>query len=305
MEGARSLNVRYLHYILAIAEKRNMTKAAEALYVSQSSLSQYLAKLEREVGAPLFLRTRGELSLTPAGELYVEAARQVVEIRRELYQKIAALDGRGHISIGVTSQFGLEMLSQVIPAYKAQFPQVTIDITEAGLDLLTERILDESMDCAVMALNTLKTFSADQAMLLRREEVLFAVPSDHPWCREHPGQELTPAQLIACFGGAHFILSKQGSTLRVLAETLFQEQSFRPDVLCEISNIAAAKSMVARGIGVAFLARSCIEPEDEGIAYLSLSPALSRLNALVWRKNWVQNDLETAFLTAVKDYFVG
>ena len=77
------MDTRHLTYILAIAQKKNMTKAAEELFVSQSSLSQYLTKLEQEIGTPLFFRTRGELTLTPAGALYVEAAKQVIRRSEE------------------------------------------------------------------------------------------------------------------------------------------------------------------------------------------------------------------------------
>ena len=64
-----TLDTKYLTYILAIAERKNMTKAADDLHVSQSSLSQYLSKLEQELGAALFIRAKGELILTPAGKV--------------------------------------------------------------------------------------------------------------------------------------------------------------------------------------------------------------------------------------------
>ena len=121
------MDVKYLNYILAIAKKKNMTRAAEELYVSQSSLSQYLAKLEQEIGTPLFFRSKGELSLTPAGELYVKAAKQVIEIQKNLYREISGLDQRGHITVGVTSLFALKMLSEIIPEFKRQYPYVTIE----------------------------------------------------------------------------------------------------------------------------------------------------------------------------------
>ena len=61
------MDTKYLKYVLTIARKKNMTKAAEELYVSQSSLSQYLSRLEQEIGVQLFIRAKGELLLTPAG----------------------------------------------------------------------------------------------------------------------------------------------------------------------------------------------------------------------------------------------
>ena len=87
--------------------------------MSQSSLSQYLSRLEQEIGDPLFIRAKGELLLTPAGELYVEAARKVIRIQKDLYQDIRSLNNKSHITIGVTSQFGLRMLTEIIPAYRS------------------------------------------------------------------------------------------------------------------------------------------------------------------------------------------
>ncbi len=75
------MDVRYLNYILEIARQKSITKAASVLYVSQSSLSQYLSKLEQELGTPLFVRKKHDLDLTPAGHLYVEAAKSVIQIQ--------------------------------------------------------------------------------------------------------------------------------------------------------------------------------------------------------------------------------
>ena len=120
------MDTKYLSYILTIAKKENMTKAAEELFVSQSTLSQYLSKLESELGTPLFYRSKGRLTLTAAGRLYIDAAEKVMSIKDNLYQNIQNLDNRGHITIGVTSQFALRMLTELIPPFKSRFPDVTI-----------------------------------------------------------------------------------------------------------------------------------------------------------------------------------
>ena len=89
------MDTKYLSYILTIAKKENMTKAAEELFVSQSTLSQYLSKLESELGTPLFYRSKGRLTLTAAGRLYIDAAEKVMSIKDNLYQNIQNLDNRG------------------------------------------------------------------------------------------------------------------------------------------------------------------------------------------------------------------
>ncbi len=176
------MDTKYLTYILTIAKKENMTKAAEELYVSQSTLSQYLSKLESEIGTPLFYRSKGRLTLTAAGKLYIRAAEQMVSIKNDLYKSIQNLDNRGHITIGVTSQFGLKMLTEIIPPFKSRFPQVTIEISETNVPSLTQLILEENIDCGIMALNTVEPFAGEQVHILRREEVYFAIPVNHPYC---------------------------------------------------------------------------------------------------------------------------
>ena len=91
------MDTKYLTYILEIAKQRSITKAANNLYVSQSSLSQYLSKLEAEMGTPLFTRTKNELIPTPAGQLYIEAAKSVIQIQKQLYQNVSSLSQTGQI----------------------------------------------------------------------------------------------------------------------------------------------------------------------------------------------------------------
>ena len=295
------MDVKYLTYILTIAEKKNMTKAADELYVSQSSLSQYLSKLEQELGTPLFFRTRGELTLTPAGELYTKAAKEVIRIQRDLYQNIAGLDRRGRITVGVTSNFGLGMLSEIIPRFKDIYPEVAIEISEMGYPALKTLLTEERIDLGIAAALSVSPFEG-QAEVLRQEEVLFAVPKDHPYTSRNPGETLTREELTAVFSKENFLLSKKASSLRSLADELFESCGFAPGAFCETNSISATRSMVARGAGVAFIAESCSVDRDY-IRYYHLTPALHRLNLVIRRKNWVQNEPEKTFYSLLTGYF--
>lgn len=296
------MDTKYLNYILTIARRKNMTKAAEELYVSQSSLSQYLSRLEQEIGVPLFIRAKGELLLTPAGELYVEAARDVIQIQKDLYRNIRGLNNKSHITIGVTSQFGLRMLTDIIPAYKKEFPQVTIEITESNVVVLTRMLQEEGIDCAIMALNSPEGFAKEQVSILRQEEVLFAIPSSHSYCSRNTTGIISQEELIREFRDDNFMLSKKGSTLRGLADCIFSSYGFQPSTVCETNSIIATRAMVAKGIGVTFIARSCVS-DRVNVAYYSLEPRLTRYNALVRRKNLIQNEPERALFRYIYDYF--
>lgn len=297
------MDIRYLTYILTIAQKQNMTKAAEELYVSQSSLSQYLTKLENELGTPLFYRSRGRLSLTPAGELYVEAARRVIGIRDNLYRSIQSLEKRGHITIGVTSQFGLEMLTELIPPFKTCFPNVTVEITESNVPTLTRLIKEENIDCAIMALNDTEAFDQEQVDVLRREEVYWAIPRSHPYCAKNPSRPITLEELGENFHNDNILLAKKGSTLRRLADQVTEAAHLTLTTVCETNSIIANRSMVAMGIGVTLIASSCAL-DKEHVAYYSLIPPITRLNAFVRRKGWVMHEPEMDLRGRILSYFV-
>lgn len=301
-EKENPLDTKYLTYILTIAKKQNMTKAAEELFVSQSSLSQYLSKLENELGTALFYRSKGCLTLTPAGELYVRAAEEVVHIKDNLYRSIQNIDNRGHITIGVTSQFGLKMLTELIPPFKALFPDVTIEISETNVPALTKLILEENIDCGIMSLNTITPFQQTQVDILREEEVFLAIPKTHPYYQKNPDRPMTIQDLAENFSEDNILLSKKGSTLRVLADQLFERAQIMLSTVCETNSIIATRSMVSMGIGVTLIGESCAI-DEKNIAYYPLIPRLTRLNAFVRRKNWMMNNPETHLRNCILHYF--
>jgi len=300
-KGDFLVDVKYLNYIVAIAEHRNMTKAAEELFVTQSSLSQYLARLERELGTPLFFRTKNELVPTPAGNLYVDAAKKVIAIQKELYQNIAGLGQRGHITVGVTSNFALRMLTEIIPRFKQQYPGVSIEISEVGLPALKKLLSEDKLDIGVAA-------AADgevpdlPSQVLRKEEVLLAVPKDHPYTLVNPSGPITARDFAAYFSRDNFILSRQGSSLRGLSDRLFASGNFTPAAFCETNSTAASRGMVAGHAGIALIAESC-SVDRKYIRYYSLSPALYRLNVLLTRKGWAPGKPELAFYEELAGYF--
>ncbi|MDW2799276.1 LysR family transcriptional regulator [Clostridium boliviensis] len=296
------MDTRYLTYILTIAKKENMTKAAEELFVSQSTLSQYLSKLESELGTPLFYRSKGRLTLTPAGSLYIEAAKKVMSIKNVLYQNIQNIDNRGHITVGVTSQFGLDMLTDIIPAFKSQYPDIIIEISETNLPSLTKMILEESIDCGIMAMNEISPFSPDQVSILKKEEVLFSIPVNHPYRKINPDKPIGIREFAKNFGEENILLSKKGSTLRHLTDMILEDAGWIPSTVCETNSISTTRSMVAMGIGVTFISESC-SSDREHVAYYSVEPTLTRLNALVTRKNWVQSHASQYLCDSIKNYF--
>ena len=108
------MDVKQQEYFIAIAEERSISKAAKRLYISQPSLSQYLAKLEDSLNKRLFVREKnGTLTLTDAGTFYYESAREIVKIRDQFLKKLSDLDDRAIIDFdfGINAGRGIRVFS--------------------------------------------------------------------------------------------------------------------------------------------------------------------------------------------------
>ena len=144
-------------YFLTIAAERSVSKAAERLYLSQPYLSQYLARLEKELGARLFDRSHTPLLLTPAGELYRSYLESVSLLGRRLDSQLSELqEHKGNtLHIGVAIWRGSVLLPDILPRYTADHPEVRIVLHEHPSNELLELIQNDVIDFAVLTRPTI------------------------------------------------------------------------------------------------------------------------------------------------------
>ncbi|MDO5551629.1 MAG: LysR family transcriptional regulator substrate-binding protein, partial [Lachnospiraceae bacterium] len=138
--------------------------------------------------------------------------------------------------------------------------------------------------------------------LLREEELLFAIPIQHPYCRENPSDEIHEKELVLQFYRENFFISRKGTANRQLGDQLFNRYGIFPAALYEVNGIPMTRDMIAQGIGVGFIPASC-RGDEEHIRYYSLSPKLFRYNALLHRKNLILNQPEQLFYSYVIGYY--
>lgn len=282
-KGVFPVNTRHLVYFLELSRQHNMNRAAEALFVSQSSLSQYLSRLEQEVGAPLFYRRKGQMTLTPAGQAYRAYAEQVLQLEQEMRQNIRSLCADPPLRVGVSSVWLNGLAAGAAARFHDRYPGTQIQLFDANHRRLKQQINEGSLDLALVATDSLDHVTGYQRVL-GREEILFAVSRKNAALRQGPPlpARLTLAELAGRFGREPYILNKPDSSFRPLLEERFAGLGFRPTVSCEISNMTTVRAMVSRDAGVAFLPRSFADPAW-GIAWFSLAPPLTRINAILCR----------------------
>lgn len=241
------MNDRQLHYILTIAEEKNLTAAAKKLYISQPSLSNLLEHVETELNVKLFQRTPAGMILTDAGRLYVDSARQILGILRSLDLKLDETRKfqHGSISVGCSYQLSPFIFPKIVPAIRKQFPHYAIHLFEDRMTRLQEKLLSGELDIVFLYNETpiprIKhiPFSSEQLYLL--------APSWFDSDAIHTINGLETLTDFAALDGQPFALFKKGHYLRQYNDAIFAENNFEPTVVLETDNWQTCITMVESG----------------------------------------------------------
>jgi DNA-binding transcriptional LysR family regulator len=296
------MDVKYLNYVLTIASEHNLHRAAEKLYISQPSLSQFLTKLEAEVGTPLFERRSKDLLLTEAGRLYVETAQTVIGLRNKLYRDISNLIYQNHLSIATTSQWGMRLISHVLPAFNQNHPDVMVEITESFFPSMARRLQNREVDICLASIVHLET---DYEIIpLGLEEIYLTIPSQHPFCQQHNPDHtcISGEMLLNAFPDSPFLLTTKGSSTQVLIETRFRELHFHPRILGYFDNINTILHMVEDNTGMAFTPASCVV-FNPNICYYHLDPPVCRKHIIAYRKDLTISPVVGDLLRTIRETY--
>ena len=237
------MNFRNLHYFLVAAEEMNFTRAARRLYISQQSLSGHIAKLEKELGVPLFERGP-ELRLTYAGERLALIAARVCSLEREILRETGEISGhrRGRLRLGISHTCGRAILPTLLPDFCAAHPLVEIDLMEGNHYQLNEWLSKAEIDVLIgyMPINV----PGAEVHPFLQERLFLVCPKD---LLNEPSRE--PFDIDSLLG-LPFILLKQGNRIRAMLDNYLARAGFLPNVILETENIETAFSLSVRGMGV-------------------------------------------------------
>lgn len=277
------MNTRLLETIIAISEEKSLSRAADRLLVTQPALSQQVKKLERELDARLFRREKNQLLLTDAGRIYVNGARSALNIYYRALEEIERqrVSGRRQIILVMNGSLLPDFSTRILPSFAETHPGVFLNVINGNASVAKDYLTGGMAELAVMAAGEL-THSILEYLPLRDDELLLSLPQGHPLIRLFRKTGVRLEELA----DQPFILNRNGSYFQTHERRLFAAARFTPKVLCEISDLAAARHMVAEGKGAAFLPRSLAEPED-GCAYFSLTPPACFHVVLAYHKSTV------------------
>src|SRR4051794_1298679 len=142
------MQLQQLRYFLAVVETRHFTQAADLLGVAQPTLSKQVHTLEASLGAPLFERLRGDVSLTAAGETLLPMARRMVadaDAARDAVQDVIGLR-RGEVRLGATPSLCASLVPVVLRTYRSAYPDIALHVTEGSSPDLIADLLAHTLD---------------------------------------------------------------------------------------------------------------------------------------------------------------
>jgi DNA-binding transcriptional LysR family regulator len=253
---ARGIQLVQVEGFLEVARRGSVSRAAEALFVTQPTLTARLHSLERELGAPLFVRTPHGMRLTDAGKAWVpyaeRALRALVDGRDVLEQVRSA--SAGHLMIGAAPAVSTYILPGLLEKFVTAHPRVEVSVrtghSEDVVDLVLRDVVQIGLGRAIR----------HPDLELRRfhsEELVLVCAPDHPFTMRGnvPMEDVANERLIM------FDLT---SSYYEITQAAFLSAGVKLRGLMELDSIEAAKKMVERSLGVALLPRTAVAREVEG-----------------------------------------
>lgn len=238
------VQLQQLAYFVAVAEIRHFTQAAESLGIAQPSLSKQIRTLEKELGAPLFSRARGNITLTPAGEILLPLAKRIladVDTARLEVRELAGLV-RGRVRLGATPSLCGGLLADVLRRFHDSYPGISLTVEEGGSRDLVRELTRGSLDLALVIL----PLAEDTPLLttpILREHLVVAMPSDQR-TRRSP-------MTIADLRDRDLVMFRSGYDLRDSTIAACRQAGFEPRFAVEGGEMDAVLRFVEVGLGIA------------------------------------------------------
>jgi LysR family cyn operon transcriptional activator len=282
--------LRHIRYFLAVAEHRNFTRAAEALHVSQPTLSQQIKQLEDTLRVQLLDRSGRTIQLTDAGVAYVHYAQralQDLEAGKRAIHDVQELS-RGSLRLAMTPTFTAYLMGPLLEKYNRLYPNIALNILEMPQDRMEALLNEDALDLGI-AFND--THSPDiEAQALFVEALAVMVGKTHPYAKKRA------ALTLHAFGKEALVLLNEEFATRHYIDRYCRQHGVAPRISMEVNSISAVIELVQRST-LATILPAAIAREHKALCLVKLEPALpQRTAALLLRKDAYRTAAVRAFI---------
>ncbi|MDN6302881.1 MAG: LysR family transcriptional regulator [Brachybacterium sp.] len=264
------MEIRQMEYVVALAEERHFTRAADLAGISQSGLSSAIRKLEAELGTSLFDRTTRRVEPTPAGLALVPHARAILDEAARARDAVVRVSRTvtGSLRIGAEQCLGLVDVSALLERFHRRYPLVETEFAQAGSHELVEAVRTGDLDVAFVA--TSRHLGAVRHLPLGHEPLVVLLPPAHPLAAHSElSWHLLDGQGFVDFGASWGV--------RTLNDESLAAHGVTRRVRCSVNDVHTLLDLVGRGLGIAIVPQHvAAKPQAEGLVQASLPGATSQ-----------------------------
>jgi DNA-binding transcriptional LysR family regulator len=246
------VELRHLEYFVAVAAELNFSRAAQRIHVVQSALSASVARLEKELGVDLFDRSRRQIALTAAGEVFLTHAREVMHTADRARTSVDAFRDQlsGTVTLGTLMSWGTLNLPAALQEFRASNPLVTVQLRQSvtGSAGHLTAIADGRMDLALVSINTPGSPLVTLRELMR-EPMVFVCESSHPLAHRRRVD-------LADLGGHDFIQFPSGWGIRQRLDKGFATAGVHPVSAYEVADYAITAELIRHRLAATILPAS-------------------------------------------------
>jgi len=254
--------LQQLRILKAIASEKNFTQASKVLFISQPSISKQIKILENRLGIILINRENNRISLTEAGQVFLQYSERILALCEESCRALNDLKNgnRGNLIVGASQTIGTYLLPRILVMFAQAYPQIDLKVHVDSTRMIAKNVVNREVDIAIIG--------GDVPIQLKRklkiekfveDELALIIPISHPFAIEK--KKLINKEDLYHL---NFITLNSNSTIRkfiddILIQNNIETKQFK--IIMQLNSIEAIKTAVSLGLGVAFISLSAIEKE--------------------------------------------
>lgn len=276
---------KQLRYVMTLAEAGSFSKAADLLDIAQPSLSQYVKKVERQLGIELFDRSGNIVRLTDGGRVYIEASRKILELERQMesqFQDITA-NRCGTIRVGIAAHRSVCLMPPIVRAFRKEFPGFVVTLDERPRGQLMDAAEHGEFDLCVTTLPVDdKVFIVEP---LFHEEMLLAVPTESDICIKVEDASVNGKVDVKLLDGVDFAMLNEDHLMQHKLEELISTHGLHLNKTVECTSLETLMSMVSSGLGAALVPACMRNFSSENVTFFSVHQTIPlRDIVVIYRK---------------------
>ena len=301
------MNLKQLKYVQVLAKQGSFSKAAEELNISQPSLSQYIRKIEDELGLELFDRTGNNVRLTDAGMEYTAAGRKIIDIEHQLMLKFDDLrdEKTGSVRIGVSPYRSMCILPVVIAEFRKKYPNIQVIIDERVGQELTDGAERGEYDlCICQAPVNNRLFESEE---MYTDECVMIVPLGSELDKELKQKAVKaegrayPAIDLKALERQQFVTLYESQHMQRILTEVCAEYGITVKTAVTCTGLSSVLNMVRAGVGSAMVPLSLVKYDDHGVGIYSINQETPLRDIVVaYRKGQVLNGPLTYMVELLK-----